>query len=170
MNRLAAICVKRPVFATVLILVLVVFGVFGYLKLGLDRFPKVDFPMITVTTRQPGSAAEEIERQITDKIEGAVNTIRRHRRAAVLVVRGHLAGLYHVRAGEGRRRGGAGRPRQGEPRAARLAQGRRAADGREDGPRLDADPGNRRFGPAAGDAPRHHGVLRQDAAAAIGDD
>jgi HAE1 family hydrophobic/amphiphilic exporter-1 len=75
MNRLAAICVNRPVFATVLILVLVVFGVFGYLKLGLDRFPKVDFPIITVTTRQPGLAAEEVERQITDKIEEAVNTI-----------------------------------------------------------------------------------------------
>ncbi len=75
MNQLAALCVRRPVFATVLILVLVVFGVFGYLKLGLDRFPKVDFPMITVTTRQPGSAPEDIETQITDKIEEAVNTI-----------------------------------------------------------------------------------------------
>ena len=75
MNQLAALCVRRPVFATVLILVLVVFGVFGYLKLGLDRFPKVDFPIITVTTRQPGSAPEDIEMQITDKIEEAVNTI-----------------------------------------------------------------------------------------------
>ena len=75
MNRLAAICVKRPVFATVLILVLVVFGVFGYLKLGLDRFPKVDFPIITVTTRQPGSAPRKSRPQITDKIEEAVNTI-----------------------------------------------------------------------------------------------
>ena len=75
MNQLAAICVKRPVFATVLILVLVVFGAFGYMKLGLDRFPKVDFPIVTVTTRQPGSAPEDIETQITDKIEEAVNTI-----------------------------------------------------------------------------------------------
>jgi hydrophobic/amphiphilic exporter-1 (mainly G- bacteria), HAE1 family len=75
MNQLAALCVRRPIFATVLILVLVVFGVFGYLKLGLDRFPKVDFPIITVTTRQPGSAPMEIEREITDKIEEAVNTI-----------------------------------------------------------------------------------------------
>ncbi len=75
MNQLAAICVKRPVFATVLILVLVVFGVFGYSKLGLDRFPKVDFPIITVTTRMPGSAPEEIETQITQKIEEAVNTV-----------------------------------------------------------------------------------------------
>jgi hydrophobic/amphiphilic exporter-1 (mainly G- bacteria), HAE1 family len=75
MNQLAAICVRRPVFATVLILVLVVFGVFSYAKLGLDRFPKIDFPIITVTTREPGSAPEDIETQITDKIEEAVNTI-----------------------------------------------------------------------------------------------
>jgi hydrophobic/amphiphilic exporter-1 (mainly G- bacteria), HAE1 family len=75
MNQLAALCVRRPVFATVLILVLVVFGAFAYTKLGLDRFPKVDFPIITVTTRQPGSAPEDIETQITDKIEEAVNTI-----------------------------------------------------------------------------------------------
>ncbi len=75
MKQLAALCVRRPVFATVLILVLVVFGVFAYMKLGLDRFPKVDFPIITVTTRQPGSAPEDIEMQITDKIEEAVNTI-----------------------------------------------------------------------------------------------
>ena len=75
MKQLAAVCVKRPVFAVVLILVLVVFGIFSYTKLGLDRFPKVDFPMITVTTRQAGSAPEDIEMQITDKIEEAVNTI-----------------------------------------------------------------------------------------------
>jgi HAE1 family hydrophobic/amphiphilic exporter-1 len=75
MKQLAAICVRRPVFAVVLILVLVVFGVFSYTKLGVDRFPKVDFPIVTVTTRQPGSAPEDMETQITDKIEEAVNTI-----------------------------------------------------------------------------------------------
>jgi HAE1 family hydrophobic/amphiphilic exporter-1 len=75
MNQLAALCVRRPVFATVLILVLVVFGLFAYTKLGLDRYPKIDFPIITITTRQPGSAPEDIETQITDKIEEAVNTI-----------------------------------------------------------------------------------------------
>ncbi|MBU4271321.1 MAG: efflux RND transporter permease subunit [Planctomycetes bacterium] len=75
MKQLAALCVKRPVFATVLILVLVVFGVFSYTKLGLDRFPKIDFPIITVTTLQPGSAPEDIETEITDKIEAAINTI-----------------------------------------------------------------------------------------------
>ena len=51
MNWLAAICVKRPVFASVLVLVMLVFGIVGYLSLGVDLFPKVDFPTITVTTR-----------------------------------------------------------------------------------------------------------------------
>lgn len=75
MKQLAAICVKRPVFATVLMLVLVVFGVNSFMKLGLDRFPKIEFPFVTVTTVLPGSAPEDIETEITDKIEGAVNTI-----------------------------------------------------------------------------------------------
>ncbi len=100
MNQLAAICVKRPVFATVLILVLVVFGMFGYTKLGLDRFPKVDFPIITVTTRQPGSAPEDIETQITDKIEEAVNTISGIEELRSTSVGRHFAGLHPVRAGK----------------------------------------------------------------------
>jgi len=75
MHVLAAICVRRPVFATVLILVLVVFGVIGYLTLGLDRFPKIEFPIVTVMTVLPGAAPEEIETEVTDKIEAAVNTI-----------------------------------------------------------------------------------------------
>jgi HAE1 family hydrophobic/amphiphilic exporter-1 len=75
MQWLAAICVKRPVFATVLILVLGVIGFFAYFGLGLDRFPKIDFPTVAVTAVLPGSAPEEVETEITDKIEAAVNTI-----------------------------------------------------------------------------------------------
>jgi HAE1 family hydrophobic/amphiphilic exporter-1 len=75
MQWLAAISVKRPVFATVIVLVLSVVGIFAYFQLGLDRFPKVDFPAITVTTVLPGSAPDEVETEITDKIESAVNTI-----------------------------------------------------------------------------------------------
>jgi hydrophobic/amphiphilic exporter-1 (mainly G- bacteria), HAE1 family len=75
MQWLAALCVKRPVFATVLILSLTVIGVFSFTRLGIDRFPKIDFPTITVTTLQPGAAPEQIETEITDKIEEAVNTI-----------------------------------------------------------------------------------------------
>ncbi|MCX5735722.1 MAG: efflux RND transporter permease subunit, partial [candidate division NC10 bacterium] len=75
MQWLAEISVKRPVFASVLVLSLAVVGVFAYFRLGVDLFPKVDIPMITVTTRQSGAAPEEIETEITDKIERAVNTI-----------------------------------------------------------------------------------------------
>jgi HAE1 family hydrophobic/amphiphilic exporter-1 len=75
MQWLAALCVKRPVFASVLILTLTVIGAFSFTRLGVDRFPKVDFPTITVTTLQPGAAPEQIETEVTDKIEEAVNTI-----------------------------------------------------------------------------------------------
>jgi len=75
MHKLAEICVRRPVFATVLVLSLVVVGYFAYLQLGVDRFPKVDFPTITITTTLTGAAPEEIETDITDKIEESVNTI-----------------------------------------------------------------------------------------------
>ncbi len=75
MQWLAALCVRRPVFATVLILSLTVVGAFSFTRLGVDRFPKVDFPTIVVTTVQPGAAPEQIETEITDKIEEAVNTI-----------------------------------------------------------------------------------------------
>ena len=75
MQKLAELCVRRPVFASVLILLLTVVGAFGFLRLGVDRFPKVDFPTIVVTTRLPGAAPEEMETEITDKIEEAVNTI-----------------------------------------------------------------------------------------------
>nr|HRC86780.1 efflux RND transporter permease subunit [Thermoanaerobaculia bacterium] len=75
MHKLAALCVRRPVFASVLILSLVVVGVFSYFRLGVDRFPKVDFPFITITTTLVGAAPEEMETEVTDKIEEAVNTI-----------------------------------------------------------------------------------------------
>ena len=75
MQWLAAISVKRPVFASVLILSLTVVGAFAFMQLGVDRFPKVDFPTVVVTTRLPGAAPEEVETEITDKIEEAVNTI-----------------------------------------------------------------------------------------------
>ena len=75
MQWLAELCVKRPVFATVLILSLSVVGIFAFLKLGVDRYPKIDLPTILVTTVQPGAAPEQIETEVTDKIEEAVNTI-----------------------------------------------------------------------------------------------
>src|SRR6188768_2285347 len=75
MQWLAAICVRRPVFATVIVLLLTVVGFFSYMGLGVDRFPKVDFPMVVVTTIVPGSAPEQVESEVSDEIESAVNTI-----------------------------------------------------------------------------------------------
>src|SRR4051794_28891661 len=75
MQKLAEICIKRPVFATMLGMALVVLGLFAYLKLGVDLFPKIEFPTVTVTTVLPGASPEEIETQVTKKIEEAVNTI-----------------------------------------------------------------------------------------------
>jgi len=75
MQWLAAISVKRPVFATVMILVFVVVGLLGYTKLPIDRFPKIDFPTVAVTTVLPGATPEEIESEVTDLIEETVNTV-----------------------------------------------------------------------------------------------
>ncbi|MFA5897492.1 MAG: efflux RND transporter permease subunit [Hyphomicrobium sp.] len=75
MQWLAALCVRRPVFAWVLVLSLTVVGLFAFGRLGVDRFPNVDIPTISVTTRLPGAAPEQIETEVTDKIEESVNTI-----------------------------------------------------------------------------------------------
>jgi hydrophobe/amphiphile efflux-1 (HAE1) family protein len=75
MQWLAAVSVKRPVFASVIVLVFVVVGVLGYTRLPVDRLPKVDFPTVSITTRLVGATPQEIETQITDRIEEAVNTV-----------------------------------------------------------------------------------------------
>jgi HAE1 family hydrophobic/amphiphilic exporter-1 len=75
MQKLAEICVRRPVFATMIILSLTVVGLFSFFSLGVDLFPKVDFPTITVTVVNPGASPREIETEITDKVESSVNTI-----------------------------------------------------------------------------------------------
>src|SRR5262245_65124420 len=75
MQKLAEICVRRPVFATMLIMSLTVVGVFSFRALGVDLFPKIDLPTITVTVVNPGASPQEGETEITDKVEGAVNTM-----------------------------------------------------------------------------------------------
>jgi HAE1 family hydrophobic/amphiphilic exporter-1 len=72
---LADLCVRRPVFATMFIGVLVVLGWFSYERLGVDLFPKVDIPTVMVTTTLPGAAPEETEARITKPLEEAINTV-----------------------------------------------------------------------------------------------
>src|ERR671938_1432804 len=75
MQKLAEICVRRPVFATVIVLLLTVIGGFAFFTLGVDRFAKIDLPTVNVSTSLQGAAPEEMETEVTDYIEGVVNTV-----------------------------------------------------------------------------------------------
>jgi HAE1 family hydrophobic/amphiphilic exporter-1 len=75
MQKLAEVCIKRPVFAAMIILSLVVVGAQSYFKLGVDRFPSIDVPTVYVNTTLPGAAPEELEASVVQLIEEAVNTV-----------------------------------------------------------------------------------------------
>ena len=75
MQKLAEICVARPVFAVMLILALVVVGAVSYSKLGVDRFPDVDLPIVSVRTLLPGASPEEMESAVTRFVEDSVATV-----------------------------------------------------------------------------------------------
>src|SRR6185369_4636340 len=75
MQRLAEVCLRRPVFAAMLILSLVVVGTVSYFRLGVDRFPSVDLPTVNIRTTLPGASPAEVEAQVSQPIEEAVNTI-----------------------------------------------------------------------------------------------
>jgi HAE1 family hydrophobic/amphiphilic exporter-1 len=75
MQKLAEVCVARPVFALMLILALVVVGAVSYTKLGIDRFPDVDLPIVSVRTILPGASPEEIESAVTRWVEDSVATV-----------------------------------------------------------------------------------------------
>ncbi len=73
--NIAEVCVKRPVFTTMLMALLLVLGAFSFLKLGVDLMPNTDFPMVMIRTYLPGASPEEVETEISKKIEEAVNTV-----------------------------------------------------------------------------------------------
>ncbi len=75
MQLLAELCIRRPVFAVMLVLALVVAGVASYQQLGVDRFPKMDLPTIMVLTYYRGAAPDEIESEISQILEDAVATV-----------------------------------------------------------------------------------------------
>lgn len=75
MRGLADVCIQRPVFATMLVLALVVAGAVGFHFLAVDRYPAYDLPNVTVRTELPGGAPEEVEVSVTYPIEEAVNSV-----------------------------------------------------------------------------------------------
>jgi len=72
--NLPEISIKRHVFAYMLSAVLVLFGIISYRDIGVDRYPTVEFPMISVTTILPGATPEIIDSSITNLIESSVNS------------------------------------------------------------------------------------------------
>ena len=73
--KLADVSIRRPVFATMMIMALVVLGLFSYLKLNVDLYPDVDIPFVVITTVLPGAGPEQIETDVTKIIEDAVNPV-----------------------------------------------------------------------------------------------
>jgi multidrug efflux pump subunit AcrB len=73
--RIAELCVKRPVFAVMLISFLVVLGIFSFRDLGVDLFPKADPAVVTVTVPLKGATPEEVNTQIILPLEEAISTI-----------------------------------------------------------------------------------------------
>jgi HAE1 family hydrophobic/amphiphilic exporter-1 len=73
--NLISLSVQRPVLTTMMVFALVVLGGYAYLGLSVDLFPDIDFPYVTVTTTYPGAGPDEVETQVTDRIEDAVSTL-----------------------------------------------------------------------------------------------
>ena len=69
------VSLNNPVFATMMMLALVVLGIFSYQRLKVDQFPNIDFPVVVVTAEYPGASPEIVETEVTKKIEEAVNAI-----------------------------------------------------------------------------------------------
>ncbi len=72
---LSNLSIKYPVFATMMMVALAVVGVASYRQLNIDFFPKVEIPVVTVTTVYPGAGPETVEREVTKRIEEAINTV-----------------------------------------------------------------------------------------------
>ncbi|MBY0278984.1 efflux RND transporter permease subunit [Candidatus Binatia bacterium] len=74
--KLAELCIRRPVFATMLVMLFVVLGAMSYLRLGVDLYPNVDFPIASISTTLKGASVEEVETRVTKPIEEGVNQIQ----------------------------------------------------------------------------------------------
>ena len=76
MQKLAELCIRRPVFASMIVLSIVVIGAASYFQLALDKHPQVELPTVAVRTQLPGAAPDEVETTISQVIEEAVRMLR----------------------------------------------------------------------------------------------
>ncbi len=72
---LSDLSIRRPVFATVMVLVLVTLGIFSYRWLSVEMYPNVEIPVLSIVTKFPGASPESVEREVSKRIEEAVNGI-----------------------------------------------------------------------------------------------
>ena len=75
MANVSELCINRPVLSTVMVLIILIFGLIGYRSLGVREYPSVDQPIISVSTSYPGANAEVIMNQITEPLEQNINGI-----------------------------------------------------------------------------------------------
>lgn len=69
------VSLRNPVFATMVMVALMVLGLFSFQRLKIDQFPNIDFPVVVITTEYPGASPEIVESEVTKKVEEAVNAI-----------------------------------------------------------------------------------------------
>ena len=67
------VSLKNPVFATMVMLAIVVLGLFSYQRLNIDQFPNIEFPVVVVQTDYPGASPEIVESEVSKRVEEAVN-------------------------------------------------------------------------------------------------
>jgi HAE1 family hydrophobic/amphiphilic exporter-1 len=72
---LSDLSIKRPITAAVMMLALVTLGIFSYRRLAIDQFPNIEIPVVMIVTTFPGASPESVEREVTKRIEEAVNPI-----------------------------------------------------------------------------------------------
>ncbi|HEX9936840.1 MAG TPA: efflux RND transporter permease subunit, partial [Longimicrobium sp.] len=73
---LSDVSIRRPVFATMMMVALVVLGVVSYGRLAIDEYPDVTYPIVVAQTSYPGASPEVVEREVSRPIEEALNTVQ----------------------------------------------------------------------------------------------
>src|SRR6266542_254281 len=96
---LSDLSIKQPVLATMLAVSLMTLGIYSYRQLALDQFPDVEIPVLTVQTMYTGASPETLEREVTTRIEEALNTISRVRHISSTTTAGLSAIVVEFRLG-----------------------------------------------------------------------
>jgi HAE1 family hydrophobic/amphiphilic exporter-1 len=106
------VSLKNPVFATMVMLAIVVLGLFSYQRLNIDQFPNIDFPVVVVTAEYPGASPEIVESEVSKKIEEGGQLDRRHQRPHLAQLRRPVGRHHRVPALHRRPQGRRGRARE----------------------------------------------------------